>query len=726
MNTINNFKNKLLITIFFSVWIFSKNCIIVDTSTYLYKTNINNASILQLNNDDFAQKVIFNDKRKRIFIEYKGKEGWINESALLCSNGSNEILGAMSKNPNLPISLKKKALLVTNIEALVNKDINVDENDQLQVNIYYAPNEDNQYLSSQAKLFQMRYIYKEKDIGQQTFYLIGLNESVNIDNAHSVIQGWVKKDKVLEWNNRIGVEFNKNDGKNAQIFETPTFESIKYTETNKDLMKYYEPRFPLIKKINKETFKIGFIGGSSDGSLSRGSIAKAQQTVNSVIQNNDLQIAIVIDATQGMKPYFKDVKNALNKFLKATKDKANVDIAITIFRDYADGKEIFKIVKNFKSKKNVNLDKIKVKSNLKDNGIGAYPEALFYGINKSIDTLKWSKKNIEKYIIILGDHGNHPNSKQYKQEKSLSTNILGKKLKRKLITLSAIQVSNQVSGKNLNIKKESIKRFPKQLKEIIAHNVGSLGKVISYKKASKENIYNGLVKIYNNFSAVKSALQGLKNNKNTTEKTGFSASILARLGIDPKIFGQISQVTSTGYIKRKAKSFKQKVLIKKRALERLKTSINSLSGTLFRGSYHSETGQRQIKNTVIRIFQDLTGDTIKENENIKRFIFKKTGLPIQTKALKQSINRLIRKASKKKYRLELIKDLERKYIKIHGVLMEKEVKIGRFNPSTGKFSFKEEREKKYFYNLEQPLESKKGILDNSQVLHAWVPIELFP
>jgi len=722
----NIIKYKILGVLFFSILLLGEECIIVDTSTSLYKTNTSSISIYKLSNDDFSKKIIFNDKRKRIFVSYNDKEGWIDEDALMCSEGDSDIFGAMSKNPNLPISLKKKALLTTNIEALAGANINMDKDNQLQVNIYYAPIEDEKYLASQAKLFQMRYIYKQKSVKGKKFYLVGLNESTSVGNSHNVIQGWVKEDKVLEWNNRIGVEFNQFDNVKSTIFETPKRDSVKYTESKKDLMHYYEPRFPLIKKVNRDTFKIGFIGGSSDGSVTRGDIAKAQQAVKNVIQNNDLQIAILIDATSGMKPYFEDVKKSLSKFLKITKDKANVDIAITVFRDYADGKDIFETIKDFGSKGKINLDKIKVKSNSKDNGVGAYPEALFYGIDKTTDTLNWTKKNIEKYIIVLGDHGNHPNSKQYKEERKFKTFRLGKKLKSKLVTLWAIQVSNKASGKNLKRKQVSLDRFPKQIGEIIAHNKGSSGKVISYKKASDKNIYTGLIKIYNNFSAIKVALQGLKGQNTTASKTGFSAAILARLGIDPKIFGQISQVTSTGYITRKDKGFKQKVLIKKRALERLKTSINSLSGTLFRGAYHSEVGQRQIKNTVIRIFQDLTGDTIKENENIKRFIFKKTGLPIQTKALKQSINRLVRKATDRAYRMALIQDLEKKYIRIHAVLMEREVKIGGFNSSTGKFSFKEGKEKRYFYNLEQPIESKKGIIDNSQVLHAWVPIELFP
>jgi len=719
-------KIKLLLLLLNFMSLLAKDCIIVDTNTALYKSNTSSTKVLQLNNDDFSKSIIYNDKRKRVYVSYKNTEGWIDGDAMLCSSGDNGILTAMSKNPNLPISLKKKALLATNIEALAGNDLVIDKKNDLQVNIYYAPTQDKRYISTQSKLFQMRYIYKEKSINGRKFYLVGLNESVNIDNAHNVIQGWVREDKVLEWNNRIGVEFNSRDNESSKIFETPKMLSVKYTEQKKDAMKYYEPRFPLIKKVNKKVFKIGFIGGSNDGEITRGDIAKAQQRVNAVIQNNDLQIAILIDATQGMKPYFKDLTKAVKEFLQITKNKANVDIAIVVFRDYADGKEIFEVIKDFKDKKKFSLDKIQVKSNPKDRGAGAYPEALFYGIDHSVKKLKWSKKNIEKYIIVLGDHGNHPNAKQYPQEKKLKTSTLGKKLKQNLITLWAIQVSDKATGKNLKIKQKSLDRFPRQIKEIIAHNKNSSGKVMSYKKASKLNIYNGLIKIYNNYSAIKVALRGLHSDKDGGERTGFSAAILKRLGIDPKIFGQITQATSTGYIKRGDSGFTQRVLIKKRALERLKTSINSLSGVLFRGSYHNEVGQRQIKNTVIRIFQDLTGDTIKENENIKRFIFKKTGLPIQTKALKQSINRLIRKASDKKYRLDLVRDLERKYIKIHGVLMEKEIKIGNFNNSTGKFSFQEGKTKRYFYNLEQPIQNKKGIIDNSQVLHAWIPINLFP
>ena len=76
--------------------------------------------------------------------------------------------------------------------------------------------------------------------------------------------------------------------------------------------------------------------------------------------------------------------------------------------------------------------------------------------------------------------------------------------------------------------------------------------------------------------------------------------------------------------------------------------------------------------------------------------------------------------------MKLIQELEQKYIQLHSVLMEKEITLGSFNATTGKYSFKTGKTKRYFYNLEQPIASKKGIIDNSQVLHAWIPITFFP
>ena len=718
-----------ILTSLFLTYLVADDCVIIDVNAPLYAGNLDNKIIHQLSNDDFANTVTYNDKRKRVFISYKSFNGWIDKSALLCNTGNSGLFNAISRNPSLPISLKKKALLATNIESLKNIELkggNAQQAQDLQVNIYYSPSEEAKYISTQAKLFQVRYIYKQLTVGNKDFFLVGLNESTSVGNIKNVLQGWVGEDKVLEWDSRIGLEFNTADDAQSKIYLDAKRKTIKYTEQSKDGMQYYEPRFPLLRKIDKDTFRIGFIGGADNGKITRSEIAKAKQSVNEVIQNNQLQIAIVIDATSGMKPYFQDVVDATKEFLDITQQKANVDIAITVFRDYADGKDIYSVIKNFKEKKNINLDNIATKSNASDNGIGAYPEALFYSIDASIKSLAWSKKNIEKYMIVIGDHGNHPDASQYEQEKQFSTLSIGNQLKDKLVTLWGIQVSNQASGTNADIKQSSLSRFPTQINAIIAHNKNSSGKVTSYERATKDDVRNTLVKIYNNFAAIKVALSDLNRDNTLQEKTGFSAAILKRLGIDPKIFGQITQATSTGYINRYDKGFTQKVLIKKRDLERLKTSINSLSGTLFRGSYHDELGQRQIKNTVIRIFQDLTGDTIKEDENIRRFIFSKTALPVQTKALQQSINRLIRKCANKDYRVELVKELEAKYIKIHGVLMEKEVNLGKFNVATGKYSFTEGVDKKYFYNLEQPIESKKGIIDNSQVLHSWVPIELFP
>ena len=641
---------RFFYTIFFLLFslptmIWAKTCLLVDVSAPLYKGNLSDETTYTFDNSHFAKPIIYNDKRTRLFVSLPNQDvkGWIDQDALLCNPGDSDLFSALSKNPKSPISLKKKALLATHLESLTRIQSQLsggNKNGELQVNIYVAPNESAKYISSQSKLFQVRYIYKERIVDNIKFYLVGLNEAALIDNAHNVIQGWVREDRVLEWNNRIGVEFNPNDTIASPIYNDWKGSEVKYKESKKDHMKYYEPRFPLIKKVNKEVFKIGFIGGSDDGRISRGNIAKAQQIVNENIQNNYLQIALVIDATQGMKPYFKDVTKATNAFLEMTKNRANVDIAMVVYRDYADGEiakgqkdkkgGIFEIIKDFKSDPTTTLEKISVKSNSNDRGRGAYPEALFYGIDKSIKTLQWSDKRIEKYLIVIGDHGNHTDAKQYPQEKAFSTLSLGQTMQKNLITLFGIQVANRANGKNLSAKQASLDSFKQQLQRIIAHNKGSLGKVTSYKKASDQQIQNALIKIYNNFLAIKDTLKNLNKSKDN-ERTGFSAGVLQRLGIDPKIFGQITQVTSTGYIKRTDKGFLQKVLIEKRSLEALKSSVSALSKALFRGSYHDEIGakadqkyghknlsrphgryhQREWKHQKIYLQKDLATDTDK-------------------------------------------------------------------------------------------------------------------
>ncbi|MFT7459845.1 MAG: hypothetical protein ACI909_002528 [Planctomycetota bacterium] len=50
------------------------------------------------------------------------------------------------------------------------------------------------------------FIFEETD----SHYLVGVNDAITVENASKVIKGWVPKNQVVEWDNRIGLEFNSD------------------------------------------------------------------------------------------------------------------------------------------------------------------------------------------------------------------------------------------------------------------------------------------------------------------------------------------------------------------------------------------------------------------------------------------------------------------------------------------------------------------------------------
>ena len=707
-----------------------KACVIIDTKATLYQNSVGfdeHRVVLDAKKDFIKRVTVTADKGSRYgYVIEDNKESiiWIDKSYLLCEDSGYISALDLFEGSKSALSVKKKALIVTDRKSIDNNDPTIEKDPDnpltIRVKIYTTPptaDVDDEYYDDYAKLFyKPRYVYAERQIKDQTYYLVGTEQVVRAARARIIeniggkqvvsgIEGWVNADKVKLWNNKVALKPTPvtHNITSLQIYSTPNLQG--QFELDKDKpMQYFEHRLPIISEIGASAYEILYIGGA--GGVSRSQLNE-QQFVYSQIQHNDLlQIALVMDATSGMSPHFAKVKQAIAAFRDFAKDKANLQIAITVYRDYADGEGIFEVVQNFDASTDSDLTQIKAYSDKKDVGQWGLPEALFNGINSSVNDLGWSKRRIPKYMIILGDHGNHSKALQSKKDSSLTINNLAQHLRQNYISLFAIQVYNQGKGKT------SLQNFQQQLTTIMQKSGRRADQMVSYANASQQNITDRLKAIYSSFDNTKKG----------------DSQELQSVGVDTDSLSQV-QLTAQGFIA-KDNHIAQEVLIERGSLKLLIVSMQQLTKTLKKG-FSSSKGHEDSKKAIKKVYKALSGDDIDDKTNIMDAIYAKTGLPLQTPALDQSVSQLVnqlRRSTKK--RKAFIKNIETKVQKMQAVFNERD-----WRQKGNKITFL--KGKCYFYNItsigknacmigQDGYIERNQEIDNDPNIRAWMPVEYLP
>jgi len=221
-------------------------CIIVNTNANIYdRSDINSIfDGYSLSKDNFLEKLKFSKKQNsRYFVNLESQniKFWIDKKDALCTKDDDEgVFYGMSKKNS---SLMTKILVATDLESLKGK-----KSSSSQVPIYTSFDPSSSDIRRTAKLFEIRYVYKE----QNGYYLVGLADQFEADYADDIIDGWVKKDRAIMWNNRQAVEFDKSNfkrRKKAVVYYGKNLNEKLFVEGNDTKgLEYYEPRFPLLGK----------------------------------------------------------------------------------------------------------------------------------------------------------------------------------------------------------------------------------------------------------------------------------------------------------------------------------------------------------------------------------------------------------------------------------------------------------------------------------------------
>lgn len=279
-----------------------------------------------------------------------------------------------------------------------------------------------------------------------TFYFIMKRENnmallakeYSMDGRNSqLLKGWVNEDSFVPWDQRSCLEptwdtrdvpelasakaslriYNEDD---IAMKQTPVIDNPFTTEVTGEnrYMYRWAPdnlRFPILKTIttaqNDTIYKCSTFGVSGESSQRLMSLDNKHSLKEEIVRElSNIDIAIVIDGTSSMEPYFPAVKKAIReaeRFFEA--DHFRIRVGLVIYRDYIDGDGNAVEVYPFTDSKSARLSQILdtggsygIKSSGRDK---THEEALYLGLDTALEKLKFNSKH-SNLLFLVGDCGN--------------------------------------------------------------------------------------------------------------------------------------------------------------------------------------------------------------------------------------------------------------------------------------------------------------------------------
>lgn len=296
------------------------------------------------------------------------------------------------------------------------------------------------------------------------------NES-KIDGTYTdkVLECWVADNSYVPWNQRScleptweyedaeyfaakNIQIDVYGSKNTSVKPAATFSaynSVKVAEGPARLyahrMKGNNLRYPVLDDNTDKLYNISTFGtqGENSNDVTDAKIEAEEMNKKILEKMSNINLAIVIDGTTSMEEYYPEVRDAIKQGCQYFDKNSNIKVGVVIYRDYSDGAALTEVLPLTPIR---NIDRI---NTFLDNG-GTYgirsaksditeEEALYYGINHALDTLRF-RKGESNMLLVVGDCGNDMNDNKVKREDIV------KKLVDKQISIMGFQVQNKAKS----------------------------------------------------------------------------------------------------------------------------------------------------------------------------------------------------------------------------------------------------------------------------------------
>ena len=294
-------------------------------------------------------------------------------------------------------------------------------------------------------------------------------------DTKQVLYGWVNEGSYTPWNQRSCLEFNWKyrevedglHGDSVGFFEDKNFSVVAANYHHFDVSKVGSVgkevrtpgsilRLPILenKTGNDDIYHITYFA-AANGKVSYDEAAEIQrrslEEKNTFVENvKNVNLIIVVDGTQSMEPHFKSlygaIKNACNKYVD---EKYKVKLGLVIYRDYKDVVNgVSYCVESWPVGKMNDSKLFSAFETGGDYGIKSsphddYPEALYEGLFRALDTEKMKYSKEESYlIIVVGDCGN-----RWEDKRSPTMDQIKEKVYANNVNLISFQVHNMESDR---------------------------------------------------------------------------------------------------------------------------------------------------------------------------------------------------------------------------------------------------------------------------------------
>ena len=233
-------------------------------------------------------------------------------------------------------------------------------------------------------------------------------------------------------------------------------------------------RFPILDDGTSTIYNMSTFG-SMDGdtkALEQGQQKMAEIQQERLLKMMNINLAIVIDGTSSMEPYYPAVKEAIKEGCQAFSKDAKIKIGVVIYRDYTDGEFVTEVLP-LRSSRNLSVlnqfldtgGKYGIKSSRNDHTL---TEAMYYGIGTALDKLDF-KKEESNIMLVIGDCGNDPkDSKCPTQEELLrkivdkNVSVMGFQVKNSNVVAYS-QFTNQITTLMRKSMQENYRRYNKDI-----------------------------------------------------------------------------------------------------------------------------------------------------------------------------------------------------------------------------------------------------------------------
>lgn len=396
--------------------------------------------------------------------------GWIPRSKLLLWQNC-----LVDENNNI----SQKALSVINDVNVLNDLGRYLNQESSTLKIFSSPDCDPATLNlKQIRLAQFMFIYKT----DQSSYLVGVSPHFYTSDVDDKVFGWVSKNVIKTWSDRVCYEPNWNstavaerkaDEVKASLFGTPE-EAIRYYSGDKSNSKPYwdndplssnradpyEKRFPLLGKdpitgIVETGLITDIIDRSGDTILNKSQQNQmARATAENVIkEKRNINIVFVVDADPSMKEFSIPVMDAIDRSIRWIDNEQfgynNYNFGAVIYYPKGDNGDEKTDVRDLTNGQDVNRF-IREKLNATTGDVGSYNRSLYKGVEDAL-RMFGDRNSQTNYIVLIGSAGD---------EKDLAT-------EKKLIGMMSKTITGFIGFQTVKADNPAFQNFTNELSTLM-------------------------------------------------------------------------------------------------------------------------------------------------------------------------------------------------------------------------------------------------------------------